>query len=476
MSKQTLILGPPGTGKTEHLMRVLETELTSGVQPNSIAFLTFTKKAAEVAQVRAMDRFNFTKQDLPYFRTLHSLAFQRLGLRRDEVLQRKNYLELGKHLGLEFSSRADIEEGLPSGRFNGDRYVFLDGYARAKCMTAEQAWSEAGGEDDLDWFEFKRFRSVLSTYKTDRNLLDFSDMLEQCQGYLGIDVCILDEAQDLSALQWAFARRILGGAKRIYIAGDDDQAIFQWSGADVAHFQRLAGNKVILDQSFRIPSTVHRVAESIASRIGQRYAKQYRPATHSGSVNYHLTPDDVDLSTSGTWLLLARNVHLLPSLVAITRAQGLPYQYRGESTLNPLHIKAIRAWEQQRKGRTISSDEQNAIDALMPTKHELRASLAHKIWHEALVKIPADDREYYISLLRRGESLTKEPRVNIATGHSSKGGEADNVMIMTDMSARTFQSYQNDPDGEHRVFYVMTTRTRQNLHIVAQQSRLGYEI
>ena len=473
MSKQTLILGPPGTGKTEHLMRVLETELTSGVQPNRIAFLTFTKKAAEVAQVRAMDRFNFKKQDLPYFRTLHSLAFQRLGLRRDEVLQRKNYLELGKHLGLEFSSRADIEEGLPSGRFNGDRYVFLDGYARAKCMTAEQAWSEAGGEDDLDWHEFKRFRSVLSTYKTERNLLDFSDMLEQCQGYLGIDVCILDEAQDLSALQWAFARRILGGAKRIYIAGDDDQAIFQWSGADIVHFQRLGGNKVVLDQSFRIPTTVHSVAESIASRIGQRYAKQYKPAPHRGSVEYHLTPDDVDLSESGTWLLLARNVHLLPQLVAMARAQGLPYQYRGESTLNPTHIKAIKAWEQQRKGRSVSPDEQSAIDALLPTSKHV---VTGKIWHEALVKIPVDDREYYISLLRRGESLTKEPRVNISTIHGVKGGESDNVLLMTDMSSRTFQSYQNDPDSESRCFYVATTRTRNNLHIIQPQTRLGYEI
>ena len=136
---QRLILGPPGTGKTTRLLDILDEELQR-VDPTKIAFVSFTKRAALEATQRACERFGFDQKELPYFRTLHSLAFQRLGLRREEVMQSKDYRLIGKHLGLEFSTRADIEEGLPTGKFKGDRYLFLDGFARARKLTPDAAW------------------------------------------------------------------------------------------------------------------------------------------------------------------------------------------------------------------------------------------------------------------------------------------------------------------------------------------------
>jgi ATP-dependent exoDNAse (exonuclease V) beta subunit len=52
-------------------------------------------------------------------------------------------------------------------------------------------------------------------------------------------VLFIDEAQDLSLLQWEMVRKIWGEAEKTYIAGDDDQAIFKWAGADVDHFIAL---------------------------------------------------------------------------------------------------------------------------------------------------------------------------------------------------------------------------------------------
>ena len=45
----------------------------------------FTQKAAYEARDRAIKKFNLTEDDLPYFRTLHSLAFRKLGIKKKKM-------------------------------------------------------------------------------------------------------------------------------------------------------------------------------------------------------------------------------------------------------------------------------------------------------------------------------------------------------------------------------------------------------
>ena len=69
------IFGPPGTGKTTTLLNMVDEALEKGITPQSIAFLAFTKKAANEAKERAAIRFGLDpKRDLVNFRTLHSMA------------------------------------------------------------------------------------------------------------------------------------------------------------------------------------------------------------------------------------------------------------------------------------------------------------------------------------------------------------------------------------------------------------------
>lgn len=85
-----------------------------------------------------------------------------------------------------------------------------------------------------------------------------------------LEVLIVDEAQDLSLVQWQVITNLITKCKRAYIAGDDDQAIFKWAGADVNSFQSYPGDSIILDKSYRIPQSHHNIANKIVRNIKDR--------------------------------------------------------------------------------------------------------------------------------------------------------------------------------------------------------------
>ena len=86
---------------------------------------------------------------------------------------------------------------------------------------------------------------------------------------------MVDEAQDLTPLQWDMVVKIVKGVDRIYIAGDDDQAIYEWNGADVPFFKRFQVNHLVLKKSVRLNKNIHFFSKCLLNSMGDnRIAKR----------------------------------------------------------------------------------------------------------------------------------------------------------------------------------------------------------
>ena len=476
MRRVQIILGPPGTGKTTTLLRIVEDALSRGVAPERIAYLAFTRKAAHEAQERAMVQFNFNEDRFPYFRTLHSLAFKELGLQRDEVMTNKHYRKLGKALGIEFKGIYDDNIGIHTGDGLGDKCSRIDSLARVGLRSIKQQYNMTN-VGDLKLHAVKQYHSSLNQYKQKNGLFDFTDMLQNCNSQLPIDICIIDEAQDLSSLQYKMVIQASSLANEVYIAGDDDQAIFGWAGADVQKFLSLKGDKMVLPQSYRIPRSVHSIAQNVVNRIKRRYEKPWSPRTEQGVVDYVVNEQEIDFSRQGSWMLLSRSKYLLFRLVRAVRQQGYAYLFNGTNSLDSEETKAIMCWEKLRRGKEVASHEIKNMIQFIPMKIVLKKNDTYKIqdlglpssvknldWMEVLKGIAPDEREYVRSCLRNGEKINDHPRITVSTIHQSKGGEADNLVLLTDMSRQSWEHLADDE--ENRVWYVAVTRAKEALFIV----------
>lgn len=502
-----LIAGCPGAGKTHRLLGLVEQTLAEGTPPDRIGYVTFGRAAIDDAKRRACSRFDLDRKALPYFGTLHATSLRQLGLSGDVVIGQRHLAELADFANVPISGRRAVREDyygsqkLPV----GDRMLSIIDLARARGVALRDQY-EAANDPEIDWLALERFAAAVQTFKRGTNRIDYTDMLELfVEGAPAplLDVLFVDEAQDLSSLQWLAVRKLATHARAVYVAGDDDQAIYRWNGAAVEQFIALPGHVEVLEQSRRCPRAVQHLAASLAGRLSVRREKSWRARDTEGLVTWHADHANVDLS-SGRWLVLARNRYLLEPVLQQLRQDGLLYEVDDHWSTDPGVREAIGVWEKLRAGRSVALEDAALVFRRMRvgsnaplapgTQGRMKRALERGPrqvvtirdlrllglttcgpWHEAMTAIPLPVSTYLRAAEQRGEDITQSPRIEVSTIHAAKGREADNVLLLSDMAARTWVEGQANPDDEVRVFYVGVTRARESLHVVLPRTEKFFD-
>jgi len=488
---KTIVLGPPGTGKTTTLLNQVDKHLKE-TDPNKIGYFAFTQKAAYHARDEAMEKFNLSEDDLPYFRTLHSLAFRRLGIRKENVMQPHHYKDLGNKIDfpVDYLEYDDEEGGIFTTKSD---YLQILQLAKLRNISFEKQYDLQEHTQDVEFDKLRILANELERYKKEYGLIDFNDMILnfiKSDASPAFDVVFIDEAQDLSLMQWDMARSIWNKSGDSYIAGDDDQAIFRWAGADVDSFITQKGKFLNLTESFRVPRSVHDIAMKLIGRVSKRIAKQWEPKKHQGSVSRHPDFDHVDMS-KGEWLVLARTKFMLNDLEEILYRKGLFYKNKFKKSYEEDLYNAVTDWEILRNGAQLDYDKTKRVLSYISPKnlqkekifsmvkdqyyniellHKEYGLMTRAVWYEALDEAPSRKVEYIRKMRSNGEQLNQKPRILLSTIHGVKGGESQNVVLLSDLSLNTQKGYERNPDDENRLFYVGATRTKENLHIIESKN------
>ena len=470
MKKPIKIYGPPGTGKTFRLLRRVKAYVRTGTPYHKIGYFAFTKKAAGEAK----ERIDVNEKELPYFQTLHAFCFHMLNKNEEDIIQPHHYEALGKMLNVRVSFNDKYNEEQTHFLTCNNPYFQMIGKAINKDIDIREEFDlNEHDRKDIDWNTLNHIYINLQEYKKKMHLLDFNDLIKQAiklDKFPKFKAIFIDEAQDLSPLQWQLYDKLRENCEDMYLAGDDDQAIFAWAGADVNRFIKEPADERVLRYSRRVSRAVQEQSQIAVSKIaGIRKHKEYLPRAQEGLACHINNLGQVDLS-QGKWLVLTRTKSNLLDIMKELKNKNIYYQSNKGKSFNVGIYNAAMAYTKWVREGTLEEKEINDVVEYIPSGNWD----PEKSWHEIFV---ADQKEilYIRNIISGGEKLSEKARVWLSTIHAAKGGEEDNVILSLHQGAKVQKSIRlsvDKQDEEHRVWYVGTTRARNNLYKLKAKKKI----
>ena len=348
-------IGPPGCGKTTWITEQVRQACEAQRNPMVISL---TKAAAsEVVQ-----------RDLPVPRhqvgTLHSQCYYALG--RPPIAEDKDNITAWNDSHPEYAitpthtkSTASGDTPPPDGPGEAPGDWLMSQYQALRARrTPRRQYPD----------KIALFAGRWEDWKANASLMDFNDLIER--GLSDVDqapgepdIIFVDEAQDMSALEIALARKWGEPAGMLVLVGDPDQNIYSWRGSDpdaFAHPQIPDDHWRLLSQSYRVPQAVHRKAVPWITNCRNRQPVEYQPTPNPGHIGVLNTtwqrPEpliqdlETQLAQDRSVMIIGSCAYMLQHLTTSLRNAGIPFhnpQRNGNGAWNPL---------QRREGQTASVD------------------------------------------------------------------------------------------------------------------------
>lgn len=523
-----IIVGPPGTGKTRTALDAFLLEaLERGVLPEEILCCSYSVAAATELRQRAAKATGIAEGALrATCSTIHSEALRRIKTVRgdwqlyDGITKKAKPLSKSQYdasSGLDAFAKPDQVRVMSMRAWDYCRMLMIDkdDTAVREICTRETMGSNAkrGVDSEGLFLDIKRYEKEK---REGDAYIDFTDMLNRAirTGGRRLKLLLIDEAQDCSPLQWELLKTWERVAEKVVIIGDPDQAVHEWMGAAPNMLlDRIRSNEWetrFLDQSYRVPVSVHAAARHIILKNQDRIDAPYEPAEHIGSVvNVGDTRESVlylqkRIVEGGSGFVLSRSGRGLSPFIQELQAAGVPFKNeRGASPWNfatkieiafaVISLKE-RGWADASSIRRMISSLPvrgtqffnkgfartkiiAAIEGDDETPFEMK-DIEGVNWDytlggttlEALERVTKSEKTaaaYYMAYKNFGiDAFIDAPRVVLTTMHASKGREADVVILSSLKPYPAVLAYENgQAEAERRVLYVGVTRAKNTLCI-----------
>jgi len=514
-SKEYRVYGPPGTGKTTWISNKVR-ELADQIGGDQISVCSMTRAAVR----------EIVGRDIPVpeenISTLHARCKRALnaGVPAESRVAEfiKAHPRHANAVTLPMSLLKSITDG------DGVDEVLLSGgglslYEKAQILRQQMVPRTNWQPQVANWF------SVWSSWCKSEDVLDFTGWLEETmrQGALPEQqVLFVDEAQDHTPLQIAVIRS--WDVRHRILVGDDDQGIYEWSGAVPMTFLNPPlpeRREKVLSQSYRVPRAVHSLASAWIQNVRYRKPKEYAPRDAEGEVvmsSMRLSDIKYDPEILLDHMTLDGRTHMiltscgfqLTDVITALKELNIPFHnpYRKSNKSwnpldNPLRILQafsvgdrewtgidVATWAVALRARKIfkHAGQKRLLEACEELgAEEVSAELLQKcilpgrlaeindqdldIFKDRKLGI-SGDWDYALKIIKQ-YGINVEPKVIVGTIHSVKGGEADDVLMFPDLSAAGNRGYLgNARDGVIRLFYVGMTRTKGRL-ILGESSNMN---